>query len=168
MFRAPAAHGGPGETHPRLHPELAPLSPGQGGGGTQGFRGRGQNWASGGWCCPPLDKRRGCLGHQRATGAGWRTDPEPPEVDPTLSLQSLVSLACSRRDAEAALGAFPLSSRLTSPEGQGVTSRSGGPFAGLFPSPWPGSGTSTKCSSKGVQRTKKRIPQVLKSDTEKL
>lgn len=156
--------GAQGRRTPRPHPEAAALSPGQGG-GTQGFRGRGQN----------LGTLLQTGGRASESPAGDRVGGRADLGQRRRPLAPQPAVPAQHRGQEAGHGgrAGGVSSVVpwpASPEDSGAASGAGGSSADLSLSQWPGPGPSTKCSSGGVQRTKKRerIPQILKSNTEKL
>jgi len=96
--------------------------------------------------------------HQRGIGAVWRADPgqrrRPLAPQPAVPAQHRGREEGRRGRAGGVSSVIPWPAR--SPEGSGAASGAGGSSADLSPSPWPGPGPSTKCSSRGVQRTKKR------------
>lgn len=132
------SNGGSGERHP-FSPGLSEgLKASEGEAATRGPRG---------WCCPLQTNRKRVSESRRGMGTEWRTGTDPRAVPgkPPSIHTGLVP---------GGLQGQPL--------GQGL-------IRNLFPSPWPGPRTPPNASPREFQGQKReRIPQILKSTTEKL
>lgn len=174
VFRAPVSTGAQGRRIPRPHPEAAPCSPGQGGGHREGS-GPGDLEASaallqtrGGASESPESGLAGVVGGPRAGKGG----PLPLGLQFIgLSVGRSVGRSWARggtlRRCWARLLCCP---QRASPEGCGATSGAGGSSADASPSLWPGPwGPPPNAPPREFKgQNRERIPQVLKSNTEKL
>lgn len=174
VFRAPVSTGAQGRRIPRPHPEAAPCSPGQGGGHREGS-GPGDLEASaallqtrGGASESPESGLAGVVGGPRAGKGG----PLPLGLRFIgLSVGRSVGRSWARggtlRRCWARLLCCP---QRASPEGCGATSGAGGSSADASPSLWPGPwGPPPNAPPREFKgQNRERIPQVLKSNTEKL